>query len=169
MRPSILLRRRVAAVTTCEASLACLVLDEPGEILVDLVTPAIEMRSTWNRIDAQRFVSAAEEAYCHNKLPRGACYPICSPDEGPAASFEAVGLGHGHRRPRSDGVPRAYEVAGGRVDRLAEANPDLAGRRHPRTVDHPARLGHPSQPGPGRTAGPLGALPYERYERCCDE
>jgi hypothetical protein len=68
----------------------CLVLDEPGETLTDVVTQVIGMHPTWNRIDAQHFVGAAEDRYCPVKLPGGAHYPVCSPDETLAASFETV-------------------------------------------------------------------------------
>jgi hypothetical protein len=63
----------------------CLVLDEPGETRTDVVTQVIGMHPTWNRIDAQHFVGAAEERYCPDKLPRGAHSSVCSPDEEGAA------------------------------------------------------------------------------------
>ena len=135
----------------------CLVLDEPGETLTDVVTQVIGMHPTWNRIDAQHFVGAAEERYCPDKLPRGAHYPVCSRDETSAASFKTVDLRDGNRRPRSERAPRDYEIAGGRADRLVEPRHDPA--------DQPARLRHPRQPGADRTADPVEAgypdAPYE--------
>ena len=59
----------------------CLVLDEPGETLTDVVMQVIGMHPAWNPIDAQYFVGAAEERYCPDKLPRGAHSRVCSPDE----------------------------------------------------------------------------------------
>jgi len=68
----------------------CLVSDEPGQTLTDVATQVMAMHPMWKRIDAQHFVGAAEERYCPDKLPRGAHYPVCSPDETSAASFETI-------------------------------------------------------------------------------
>src|ERR1700752_316873 len=59
----------------------CLVLNEPGETPTDVVTQVIGMHPTWNRIDAQHLVGAAQERYCPDKLPRSAHHPVCGPDE----------------------------------------------------------------------------------------
>jgi len=59
----------------------CLVSDEPGETLTDVVMQVIGMHPTWNLINAQHFVGAAEERYCPDKLPQGAHNPVCSPDD----------------------------------------------------------------------------------------
>jgi hypothetical protein len=85
----------------------CLVVDEPGETLTDVVTQVIGMHPTWSRIDAQHFVGAAEERYCPDKLPRGAQYPVCSPDETSAVSFETVDLRDGNWLPRSESAVEA--------------------------------------------------------------
>jgi hypothetical protein len=68
----------------------CLVSDEPGQTLTDVATQVMAMHPMWKRIDAQHFVGAAGERYCPNKLPRGAHYPVCSPDETSAASFVTI-------------------------------------------------------------------------------
>jgi hypothetical protein len=91
----------------------CLVLNEPGETLSDVVTQVSGMHPTWNRIDAKNFVGAAEERYCPDKLPQGAHGPVCSRDETSAASVETVGLRDGNRGPRSERAPRDYDIAGG--------------------------------------------------------
>ena len=59
----------------------CLVSDEPGETLTDVVMQVVGMHPTWNLINAQHFVGAAEERYCPDKLPQGAHNPVCSPDD----------------------------------------------------------------------------------------
>lgn len=66
----------------------CLVLDQPGETLTDVVTQVNRMHPTWNPIDAQHFVNAAQERYCPDKLPLGAHSRVCSPDE------QGVARGH---------------------------------------------------------------------------
>jgi Protein of unknown function (DUF732) len=139
----------------------CLVLNEPGETLGDVMTQIVGMHPTWNRIDAQHLVGVAEERYCPDKLPRGAHQQaVCGPDETSAAFFETVGLRDGNRRPRSERAARDYEIAGERVDWLVEPRRDAAGQGHPRPAEHPARLRHTHQPGADRTADP----PYARYE-----
>jgi len=89
----------------------CLVLDEPGETPTDVATQVIGMHPTWNRIDAQHFVGAAEERYCPDKLPRRAQHPVCSADKTSAASFETVDLRDDNRQPRSEAAPRDYDIA----------------------------------------------------------
>src|ERR1700752_3123541 len=131
----------------------CLVLNEPGETLSDVVTQVIGMHPMWNRTDVQHFVGAAEEGYCPDKLPRRAHHPVCSPDETSAAVYKTVGLRDGNRRPRTARAFRDYEIAGERVDRLIDPRHDPGDRRHPRTAEHPARL--PRQPGADRTADPV--------------
>lgn len=136
----------------------CLVSDEPGKTLADVVTQVVAMHPTWTRIDAQHFVGAAEERYCPGKLPGGAQRPVCGPEETPAASFGAVDLRVGNGRPRTDTALRDYDIAGGLVGRPVEPALDPTDQRHAQTVEQPALLRDPRRPSADRTADPVEAM-----------